>query len=242
MWFTLEPGTRRRLRLIDEQSIWPAPSGADSEFVVTTDVQLLQEVMLATPRVCRLQYTIESLAATMTIGEQDPAPWPDASRITGRSFELMLTDRGPLMVPSEGSKLPNRLASWLETVSEDLRSCWPIPPPDSQAGTQWEAMPAVPGGLPPGARSAKIKIKYRVLGIRDDLADVRIKFGIRVVIKQPNASRSYKASGRGEVAVELARAGGLTHATRRGVMEIERPDNNRNQLIKSKMRVTRLRA
>ncbi len=242
MWFSLDPGTHRRLRLIDEQSIWPAPDGTDSEFVVTTDVQLLQEVMLATPRVCRLQYTIETLTATMTIGEQDPAPWPDASRIAGRSFELMLTDRGPLMVPSEGSRLPHRLASWLETVSEDMRSCWPIPPPDSQPGTEWESMPAVPGGLPPGARSAKIKIKYRVLDILDDTADVQVKFGIRVVIKQPNSSRSYKAAGRGEVAVKLARAGGLTVATRRGVMEIERPDNIRNQLIKSKMKVSALRA
>lgn len=240
MWFSLEPGATHRLRLIDEQSVWPAPNGSDAELVITTVVDLRQEVVLATPRVCRLQYTIESLQATMLIGDEAPAPWPDASRITGRSFELMLTDRGPLMVPSEGGKLPNRLASWLETVSEDMRSCWPIPPADCAAGTQWESIPAVPGGLPPGARSAKIKIRYQVVAIRGDIVEVGIKFGIRVVIKPPRSTRSYKASGRGEVSVELNRNGGLVSASRRGVMEIERPDNTRNQLVRAMMRVTTL--
>lgn len=240
MWFTLEPGARSALSLVDEQSIWPAPDGSDSELVVITNAQLLQEVILATPRVCRLQYTIEDLQASMIIGDQDPAPWPDASRINGTSFELMLTDRGPLMVPSEGVKLPNRLASWLESVSENLRSVWPIAPPDCEPGTHWEAVPAVPGGLPPGARSAKIKIKHRVVAIRDDVAEIQIKFGVRAVIKPPNAPRSHKGAGRGEVVVNQRRAGGLLSAHRRGVLEIERPDNIRNQLIKSKMRVNEL--
>jgi len=237
MWFELQQASTRRFRLRDEQSIWPAPDGIHSSLIVITETDLVQEVVLATPRVYRLRYAIDRLRATMILGEEPPAPWPDASHIEGRSFELMVTDRGPLIVPSEGSKLPNRLASWLSGVSENMRSCWPVPPADCAAGEEWESTPAVPGGLPPNTRSAKIKIAYRVASIQNATANIEIKFGINVVIKPPRSAQPHKAEGRGALSVNLERQGGFAGATRTGVMEIIRPSAVRNQLVRSKMQV-----
>lgn len=238
MWFELQQGSTRRFRLRDEQSIWPAPDGIHSSLIIITETDVIQEVVLATPRVCRLRYAIDKLRATMILSDEPPAPWPDASRIEGRSFELMVTDRGPLVVPAEGSKLPNRLASWLSGVSENLRSCWPVPPDDSAPGTEWESMPAIPGGLPPNTRSAKIKISYRVASIQGATASIEIKFGMKVVITPPRSSQPHKAEGRGALTVSLERQGGFTAASRTGVMEIIRPSAVRNQLVRSKMQVT----
>lgn len=239
MWFELQQGSTRRFRLRDEQSIWPAPDGIHSSLVIITETDLIEEVVLATPRVCRLRYEIDKLRATMILSEEPPAPWPEASRIEGRRFELMVTDRGPLVVPAEGSKLPNRLASWLSGVSENMRSCWPVPPDNSTTGTQWESTPAVPGGLPPNTRSAKIKIVYRVASIEDSTASIEIKFGMNVVIKPPRAAQTHKAEGRGALTVRLERQGGFASASRTGVMEIIRPSAVRSQLVRSKMQVVR---
>jgi len=235
MWFLLTPGLGSALELTDVQSIWPAPDGSNSELVITTTAKLRQEVVLVSPRVCRLRYTIMQLKVTMVLGAQDPAPWPDASKITGRSFELMLTDKGPLVVPSDNTKLPNRLASWLETVSEDMRSCWPVPPDLAVAGTEWEATPALPGGLPPNTLGAKIKIRYQMKTLRDDRADIAVRFGMRVLLKPPRASKPQKAEGRGELNVVLERNGGFASAKRQGVLEIIRPASSCNQLIRSRM-------
>lgn len=238
MWFALRTGQSSQLRLVDEHSIWPAPDGSDSELVVTTEADLTEEVVLSTPRVSRLRYDVEAVRASMTLGDQPPAPWPEVSTIAGRSFELMLTDRGPIVVPSAGAKLPNRLASWFETISEDVRSCWPVPPDNIVAGTSWDAIPAVPGGLPPGAKSAAIKISYRVASVVESSAEVEVKFGVRVVLEPSNASQATQGEGRGDATVKLAQASGFQLAERHGRMELVRP-TSRNQLLRSRMVVKR---
>ena len=238
MWFVLTRGARRALRLRDERSIWPAPDGSDSELVVITEVDLTEVVVLSTPRVCRLHYEVDAIAATMILGAQPPAPWPDAARVGGRSFELMVTDRGPLVVPSQGESLPNRLASWLESVSENVRSVWPVPPDDCVAGTEWESTPSLPGGLPPHTQSATVNIKYRVNEVHNGYATVAIDFALRAVVRPPRATQPHTAEGRGELEVTLARQGGFHSAKRTGALQIVRPGAVRNQLVRSRMAVS----
>lgn len=237
MWFALTQGSHRLVRLVDEQSIWPAPDGTDSELIVRTETELVQEILLATPKMCRVRYGIKALAASMTLGDNPPAPWRDASRIVGRHFEILLTDRGPMIAPGEGEgRLPPRLASWQEMVVESMRSCWPVPPDDMQTGQEWTAGLTLPGGLPPHTRAAKLKVRYRAEDVREDRAAVEVRFGMRAVIKPPTAAQPQQAEGRGELKVLLRKQGGFARAERRGVMEIIRPSAIRNQLIRSRMR------
>ncbi|MBI3179132.1 MAG: hypothetical protein HYZ27_05690, partial [Deltaproteobacteria bacterium] len=128
MWLSLARGATSVLDLSDRQSIWPAPDGSDAELVITADAQLVQEVVLATPRVMRLRYRIDTLRAAMAIEPAPPAPWPEASQVSGHGFELMITERGAIVVPAQGDKLPNRQAVWLATVAEDVRCAWSVPP------------------------------------------------------------------------------------------------------------------
>ena len=235
MWLSLATGGRRRLRLLEEQSIWPAPDGSDAEFVVRTDAVVDERIVLATPRICRVRYQVGSLAATLTLGDQPPAPWPDASRVDGHSFELMVTDKGPLVVPAEGPRLANRHASWLERIAECMRSCWPVPPDDCRPGRVWESIPTLPGGLPPHTRSAKIKLRFEVLDVLRDSAEIEVKFGLNAVIHPPRTPTPQRAEGRGQLMITLSRKDGVTRATRKGVMEIVRPSAARNQVVRSQM-------
>lgn len=221
----------------DAQSIWPAPDGTDAELVVRTQAVLEQTVILATPRVCRLRYTIKALEATMTLGENPPAPWPDVNRLPGEAFELMITDKGPMVVPAEGPKLPPRVASWLSSISENMRSLWPVPPENSKPGTTWQAMPKVPGGLPPNTRSAKVKIKYEVVDILGEEAELAVRFGLRAIVKAPNSQQPHTAEGRGQLSLKVQKRAGFLSGSRQGTMELIRPSQARNQLVRSRMTV-----
>lgn len=238
MWLDLEQHQRRMITLRSTQSIWPAPDGSDAELIITQDAHVAQEVVLVTPRVARLRYVIEETSATMTLGDNAPAPWPDAGAIKGRAFEIMLTERGALVVPSQGSKLPNRLASWLEHISEDIRSCWPVPPAQVGQGDQWTTMPAIPGGLPPGAISATIKLEHELTRLEDPKAEVLVRFGVIVTLEQKTPSHAQRGEGRGEVQVRLHKQYGLHKALRRSRIELVRPNAAVNQLLQNRLEVS----
>lgn len=235
MWFGLSRGDARSFRVTNRQSIWPAPDGSDAELVITTQSVVHQDVILSTPRVVRLRYTIKGLVVTMTLGDQPPAPWQEASAVNGRSFEVMLTEKGALVAPAEGPKLPNRLHSWLNTVAEDVRSSWCVPPARARPGTRWSMMPAVPGGLPPGTTSATVKVAYHIESIDSETAAIGVQFGVKVVLESQGPTK--RGEGRGDVSITLSRELGLTSATRQGRMEIVRP-YSRNQVLRSMMELS----
>jgi hypothetical protein len=232
MWLALDRTIQQMLLFEERQSIYPAPDGSDQELLIITRARLEQKVLLATPRVARVAYKIDALEASMVLGAQRPAPWPEPTKLVGRTFELMLTDKGPLVVPGEGERLPTKLASWMDQVAENLRSCWPVPPERIEAGSEWDAMPAVPGGLPAGATSALIKVQNRVEELSGTVASIATKFGVRVVFEASNASAARRGEGRGEVRVRLDRLRGVLAASRQGRLELIRP-HSKNQVLRS---------
>jgi hypothetical protein len=234
MWLALARGALTTIDLEERQSIFPAPDGSEQELAITTRSRLTQTVLLATPRVMRLAFKVERVDVTMTLGAQAPAPWPEPAKLAGRGFELMLTERGPLIAPAEGERLPTRLASWLDQLAENVRSCWPVPPSTISMGSEWEAMPAVPGGLPPGALSAVVKIQNRIAGLAGGIAQVAVKFGVRVVFDAKGPNAATKGEGRGEVLVQLDRAKGVLSASRTGRMELIRP-TSKSQVLRSQL-------
>ena len=222
------------MRLTNRQSILPAPDGSDAELVITTQAVVHQDVILATPRVIRMKYTIRGLVVTMTLGDQAPAPWPEASAVDGRSFELMVTDKGALVVPAEGPKLPNRLHTWLNTVAEDVRSSWCTPPIGARVGTRWISMPAIPGGLPPGTTSANVKVAYQVNAIEDPTVEVGVRFGVRLLLEATQTGEVRRGEGRGDVVIQLDQSLGLRRAQRQGRLEVQHAFT-RNQVLRSMM-------
>jgi len=248
MWLTLDTsgappgGVGRRLTLVDEQAIWPASESEDLELVIKLRAQVTEEIILVTPRIARLRYEVESLTASMTLGDQAPTPWPEASELAGRRFELMLSDRGPLVIPSPGTRLPPRLASWLGTVSEDIRSCWPVPPAGIQVGTEWDLLPVVPGGMPAGTASLSLRAAYRVEDMSEDRAAVAAAYTVVAHLEPTASSRAgakltTRAEGHGDLRVELHQSLGCLKAERVGRMELSRRGAARSQTIRSTMHV-----
>ncbi len=237
MWLQLEQGDETQLTLIDRQSIFPAPDGSERQFLITTTSTLKQHIVLATERMARLRYQVIHASATMTLGDQDPVPWTETGAIKGQNFELMLTDRGPLVVPSRGARLPNRLAGWLKNASENVRTCWPVPPDHVKNDTEWELLPAIPGGLPPGTLAAKLRVRYQAEKVEDSEADINVRFGLNVTLDPPTPAHAKEGIGIGEVEVHLNRRYGPSAVLRRTRMELVRERTNNNQIVRSKMEV-----
>lgn len=237
MWLSLTRGARDRLTLTDRKSIWPAPDGSDAELVITTEAMLNQEVILVTPRVIRLRYVVEQIRATMALGDDRPAPWPEALPVKSHGFEIMITERGALIVPTQGKRLPNKQAIWLDTVAEGIRSAWIVPPKDAQPGTEWQLAPIVPGGLPPGATSLDFDISYRLQQLDDATAHVVVAFAMKFVLDiKPRAGAG---EGKGDMTVRVERDGGVSEAHRTGRVELVR-SATRNQILRSNMDLRRL--
>lgn len=223
--------------MVEQRAIWPAPDGSDSELRMTVEVALREEVLLATPRVTRLRYEIAHAEGTMRLRDDAPTPWDGPPETVGRTFELMLTDRGPLIVPYERERLAPRIASWLEVIAENVRCCWPVPPTDLKAGMEWQAMPAIPGGLPPGVVSADFEMRHRAVDVFDGAADIEIQFSVKVALETKTAAQARRGEGHGEVAVRLDRRCGLMTASRHSRMELIRP-TTKNQILRSELAVS----
>ncbi|MBI5509629.1 MAG: hypothetical protein HY903_12825 [Deltaproteobacteria bacterium] len=236
MWITLAQESRARLALTDRQSIWPAQDGSDAELVVTTEAGLTQEVLIATPRLVRLRYTVDQIAVSMTLGDRPPQPWPDAGAIRGKGFELMITEHGALVVPGHAPALKSRHASWLNLVAEDLRCSWSVPPDGAKVGAEWRLSPALPGGLPPNTTTADFDVTYRLRALHGGTAEVQINSSIRLVIE---AQSTETGRGVGEMTVTLMQDRGLTRAVRNGQIELVRT-TGRTQLLASTMELVRV--
>lgn len=236
MWLKLQGGDRTQLNLIDRQSIFPSVGGEDRQLLITTTSIVTQTTVLATKRMARLRYQVTDASATMSLRDQDPVAWKEAAAVKGQSFEIMLTDRGPLLVPGRGPRLPNRLADWLRTISENVRSCWPVPPDDMQPGGEWELAPAIPGGLPPGTLAARLKVRYQAKQVERRWADINIRFGLTVTLDPPTPAHATEGVGIGEVLVRLDRRYGPVQAKRRTRLELVRKRTN-NQLVRSTMEI-----
>jgi len=234
MWLSLIPNDAQRVSLVDRQSIWPAPDGTDAEMIITLKAELLQTVLLATPRVCRIHYRIDSVDAAMHMDNRPTVPWPQAAALKDHSFELMLTEKGAMIVPTVEGKIPARLRSWLNLISEDMRSCWAVPPDAVTEGQTWRLLPAVPGGLPPGTSAARVEIDYQLDRLRDNNADVGVDFAVTVTIEADGVEKQGEGSGHADIA--LHREIGLRQGERRGRMEIS-DGRTRNQVIRSSMQV-----
>ena len=237
MWLVLEPRSQRRVALTSRQVIWPASEHTDAELVIATRAELDETVVLATPQVLRLAYRVAHVESTLTLGGATPAPWPEPAAVAGRGFEVMLTTRGAIVAPAQGPKLPNRLASWLATLAEDVRCAWPALPDDLRAGAAWSTPPIVPGGLPPGAVSADVTVGYRAPVVTADRAEVQVEFALAAVLER-SAPSATAAEGGGTLRLELERRGGPTTARRESELSLVRA-GARNQVIRAEMQLAR---
>ncbi|MEE8410747.1 MAG: hypothetical protein V3T05_14195 [Myxococcota bacterium] len=237
MWLSLTRGSKDRLTLTDQKSIWPAPDGSDAELVITTEAQLTQEVILVTPRVVRLSYTVDQIRATLTLDDGRPAPWPDAQPVKGKGFEIMITERGALVVPVQGERLQNKQAIWLDTVAEGIRSAWIVPPHDAEPGREWKLTPIMPGGLPPGTKSLDFDVSYRLQQLDGPNAHVTVVFAMKFVLDtKPQVGTGV---GKGDMTVRIDRSGGVSEAHRTGRVELLRTAT-RHQILRSNMDLRRL--
>ena len=237
MWLTLSQGKKASLAITDRQSIWPAPDGSDAELVITTKASLTEEVLIASRRLVRLRYTIDEFEVLMGINNLPPQPWPDAAPVSGRSFEVMITDRGAIIVPSQGPRLANRHASWVNVMAEDIRSSWSVPPDRASAGATWKLTPAFPGGLPPNTTSADIDVNYLLSSLEGSEAEVRINFAVHLMVDAPQHSE--KGTGMGEMTVHLEQSHGVRHAVRNGRLELTAVAHAK-EIIRSSMELIRL--
>jgi hypothetical protein len=237
MWLNLSQGVKSTLALSDRQSIWPAPDGSDAELIITTKASITEEVLIASQRLVRLKYTLDKVEILMGLNDLPPQPWPDAAAVSGKSFEVMVTDRGAIIVPSHGPRLANRLASWVNILAEDLRSSWSVPPESAAVGATWKLTPAFPGGLPPNTSSADFDVRYELAALKGPAAEVKVTFVIRLMIEAAQRTRSGKGSG--EMTVQLDQGRGVQRAVRNGRLEIG-ATSKRNQLIRSAMELSRL--
>ncbi len=233
MWLALARGATQNLELSDRQSIWPAPDGTDAELVITAQARLHQEVVVATPRVIRLRYRIDALDAAMAIEPAPPAPWPEASAVSGHGFEVMITERGAIVVPAPGEKLPNRQAVWLATVAEDVRCAWSVPPDHAAPGMTWRGAPSVPGGLPPATKSATFDVAGRVDRLEGALAQVVIDFAVHLVMETTHPARG---EGQGTVHLAIHREHGIEQARRDSALHLAGPEQRR-EVLRSSMRL-----
>jgi hypothetical protein len=237
MWLSLIRGERCQLSVRSRQAIWPAPDGSDAELVINTVADVEQQVVIATPRVVRLAYKVVQMSATMALDDGRPAPWPDASAVEGAGFEVMITERGPLVVPEQGWRLPNRQALWLQGVAEDVRSSWTVPPPGARPGTEWTLAPIIPGGLPPGTSSATMDVRYRVEQIQGSCVDVAVQFQIDFTLDRTAGGTA--GEGGGDMAVQVHQNVGVQTARRKARVEIQRKATQ-NQVIRTAMDLQRV--
>jgi len=237
MWLALSSGAKHRIRLTNRQAIWPAPDGSDAELIITTLADLDQEVILATPRVARVRYVLRSIQATMAIDEGPQHPWPDAAAVAGRSFEIMITERGPLVVPSQGPRLPNAQATWLNSVAEDVRSAWPTPPEGAEVGCEWHLIPAIPGGLPPGTARADVDVACVMTAMRANTAQIKVAFEVRLVVEKTRAVH-LTGQGRGTMTIHADPTTGVKDAVRAGAIELAQQSRCR-QVLRSQMELAR---
>ncbi len=236
MWLNVERGQERLLVVHDRQAVWPASELSDAELVMSLRAELEENVLLATNQVIRITYRIADLESTFSIDGSPPERWQEATAIKGRSFELMVTGRSAMCVPAQGPKLPNRLASWMSQVAEDVRAIWPPLPEALHSGATWSVPPIVPGGLPPHTASVSIDIGYRAGQVGHDAADVEVKFGLSARIEDPHLHAN-AAVGEGTLTIHLERQRGPCTATRTSLLTLVRPQT-RNQLVRSAVEVS----
>ncbi len=237
MWLELSTGAEHRLRLSNRQAIWPAPDGSDAELVVSTRAELDQRVVLATPRVARLEYVVRHIRATMAIDNGPQHPWADAAAVSGQRFEVMITERGALVVPSQGPRLPDTQAAWLATVAEDVRSAWVVPPEGAGVGSEWHVVPIVPGGLPPGTARADVDVSYVLAAKRASTAEFKVAFEVRLVVEKTRAVH-LTGVGRGTMTIHADPSTGTRDAVRAGTVELSQQSRTR-QVIRSRMELGR---
>ncbi len=237
MWFRLQPGARQRVQLHDRQAVWPAPDGSDAEFILDAEVQLTQEVLIATPRLLRLRYRIDELRATMALDEERATPWTGLEGLHGHAFEVMITERGPIVVPGQGPKVAPHLAGWLGTISEDMRCAWPLPPDHAAVGTEWRLVPVIPGGLPARTSRADVDVTYTLTALAGDAAEVAVRFAVRVVLEESTGALTGEGDGTMTIAAE--RDSGVTRAARRGALRLGGVGAGR-QVIRSEMELARV--
>lgn len=237
MWLALSTGAKSRVRLRNRQAIWPAPDGSDAELIIHTLAELDQEVALATPRVVRLKYLLREIRTTMAIDDGPEHPWPEAATVSGKSFEIMITDRGPLVVPAQGPKLPNSRAAWLNTVAEDIRSSWPTPPDGAGVGSEWHMAPAFPGGLPPGTARANVDVACVMTALRAQTAQIKVAFEVQLVVEKTRAVH-LTGIGRGTMTIHADPKTGVKDAVRAGAIELAQQARCR-QIVRSQMELAR---
>jgi hypothetical protein len=237
MWLTLERGQSRRFTVTDRQAIWPASEFSDAELVVSTRAELHEEILLATTHAIRLGYRIDAIESSFAIDGSNPVPWREALAVKGHSFEIMLTTRGAIHMPAVGSKLPNRLATWLATIAEDVRASWPPLPAELRAGDSWSSAPVAPGGVPPGATSMSVDVSYRAGFVSADSADVEVRFSLKAGLDSTEL-RATSAIGEGTMDIHLEKRAGPVVARRTSSITLVR-SQSRDQVVRASVDIVR---
>ena len=234
MWFKLSSDHRRRLKLESLQAIRPAPDGQHAELTIGCQVVLCERVLFSTPRVIKLDYTIEELQATLRLDAQPEVPWPDPTELKRRSFELMLTDRGAVIVPEDKGPSAKRLTSWLGMVIEDLRSSWPVPPEGLTLGQRFDATPVLPD-LPQDTLHAEVHAEHQVVALALPPATIDVTY--RVLLRLKDQQAVVNGEGAGQMVVVLHEEQGLMSAKRQSTVVVGAPDRRR-QVMASQMQIT----
>ncbi len=230
MWLSPERGAVRGLTVESRQSVWPATDDSDAELIVTTRADLVEEVALATPQLLRLVFRVEHMEGALTLGDSPATLWADAARVEGASFEITVTQRGAVLAPFSDFKLPKRVLSWLQSVAEEVRAALPYLPDDVEQGSSWSTPQVAPGGLPPGATSVKLGVRYTAVQLQPTRAKIAIDYDLSARLA-PGPLRAEAAQGEGRVLVQLDRSAGIASAERQSRLLLQRREA-RPQLVR----------
>lgn len=209
MWLSLDRGARHKLKLSDRHHVAAPSSPETPELVVRFDSTLIGLVTIATERVVRLSYTVETSSAHVEPSDGQSLSWLGPSPLPPQTqFEIMLTERGSVLVPDKGSGVSNP-GGWGQAVPDTIRALWPYVPEDAAPGTEWSAPPAA-AGTGGGSRAAGPTTTYRVQTLSDA--------GRLLVSAEQTLTltgrEAVEAQGHSELQIHLQRDAGLLHADR----------------------------
>ena len=236
MWLTLPPGAKSGLELTHRQSTGALLPSSAPRMIVVTRSRLTEAVLVASPRLVRLRYELNDTQVSRGVAGEVTRPWPEAARLDGAAFEIMVTERSVLVAPTGGPTLPEPFAGFVNTMAEDVRSSWCLPPEHADTGATWQLSPAVPATVPNRVAPTAFDVRCRLVARQGTAVTVQAVFRVRLTV--PGVGRRQRGGGAGEMTAVLDPVRGVLSATRASRITIDGTEGAR-ELLESALELHR---
>ena len=186
MWLSLKVENQSKIGIVNRQTMRPAWGTGNQILTITTKVALKETVLGATDRAIRLRYEIIDFD-TQSVGPgkiELPSAWAAPKEITKASVDITLIPTATVINLGNSDMLPPETLKRLQSLGEDIRSCWILPPNDCNVGDIWtRSHSPSKDSLDRGVK--QIQSHYRMADMQKEMATIAADFEFEISTDTP---------------------------------------------------------